>query len=197
MLAESMSRAPTTLAVVTAAGGSTRMGQCKAMLDWCGAPLISAHVTALSRRCEVIVVTGFDADRVSSACSCSTVHNSAWSTTAMIDSVRLGIGRWAGPVLVQPVDTVPVEAAVLDALLAIQRSAVPIDQAGHPGHPVLIAPQDVERLADQPHLRALLVDATEVWTHSRLCALSFNDMEAYERVLRVARGGLEPPTPRV
>ncbi|MCB9676565.1 MAG: NTP transferase domain-containing protein [Alphaproteobacteria bacterium] len=174
------------LAVVAAAGGSTRMGTPKALLDWGGRALVAAHVEALGRRCRVIVVTGAAADAVARAAG-ATVENPAWATSAMIDSLRVGLAGHQGTAVLQPVDTPPVESDVLDALLAVRDTAIPLDRDGRPGHPVVLSPRDVGRLATATTLRDVLDGAQRVRTRSRLVALGFNDPAEFAAAWRAAR----------
>ncbi len=129
------------LAVVLAAGGSTRMGQPKALLPFGGRPIVLAHVNALrpwARR--VIVVIGADADRVIAALEgqAEVVENPRWETTFPMDSLRCALSTNIGTAFVTPVDVPPVDPQTARALLESGQSAVPVDSAGHDGHPVVL-----------------------------------------------------------
>ncbi|HEY9721253.1 MAG TPA: NTP transferase domain-containing protein, partial [Oscillatoriaceae cyanobacterium] len=52
------------VAVVTAAGFSSRMGFSKALLEWHGKPLVAHQVETLAALGEVIVVLGHEAERI-------------------------------------------------------------------------------------------------------------------------------------
>lgn len=81
--------------VVLAAGGSSRFGEPKQMLDWHGKPLVS-HVAELASQAgldPVIVVTGADHDTVSEALTGSQVTvacNPGWAS-GQSSSVRVGV----------------------------------------------------------------------------------------------------------
>ncbi|MEZ4316563.1 MAG: NTP transferase domain-containing protein [Myxococcota bacterium] len=182
-----MSVDQSTLAIVTAAGRSARMGRTKALLDWGGIPLVRAHVRALEVRCRVVVVVGWDADRVAAAAGSEVARNRDWATGTMIDSIRVGLGHWRGDVLVQPVDTVPVSREVLNALVDAPGTTVPLDVHGNPGHPVRIGPADVGRLATVGSLRELTAGATRLQTTSAVVGAGFNTPAEYAAV--VARAG--------
>ncbi len=81
--------------VVLAAGGSTRLGRSKPLLDWHGEPFVRVvAATALSAGLQpVVVVTGSQADEVSGALDgmpLQIVHNAAWET-GQASSIRAGL----------------------------------------------------------------------------------------------------------
>ena len=204
-------RRATPIALVLAAGRSTRMGQPKALLDWFGEPLYAAHGRALNALGPVrtLVVLGADAGtihasiraRASGSAPLEVIHAPRWRSTSMIDSVRVGLRAIPSapetPVLVVPIDTPPVEAPVLRALLTADAATVPLDRDGRRGHPIRLPADALARSRHAATTRDLVRGAAGVATASMLVSLGFNTPEAFERVKRVARGGLEPPTPRV
>lgn len=84
-----------TAGVVLAAGGSSRLGRPKQLLEWHGAPLVrhvarQALATGLS---PVVVVTGAKADQVKAAVQglpVSFAHNPAWES-GQASSVQVGV----------------------------------------------------------------------------------------------------------
>lgn len=81
--------------VILAAGGSTRLGRPKQLLDWHGQPFVRAVArTALAGGLDpVIVVTGADADAVAGAVSglpVTLAHNESWRS-GQASSIRLGV----------------------------------------------------------------------------------------------------------
>lgn len=126
-------------AVILAAGGSTRMGRPKALLDVGGEPLIVRHVGVfLAMRLPVRVVLGGHGEAIAAVLPAEVerVWNVDWAATAMSDSARLGVAG-LGAALVMPVDLPPPEAATILALLACEGDAV-VQFAGQDGHPVRI-----------------------------------------------------------
>jgi CTP:molybdopterin cytidylyltransferase MocA len=154
-------------AVVLAAGASSRMGRCKALLAVDGVPMVRLHVLALSPWVDrVVVVVGFEGAAVA-----ETVNDLAevavqrrWRSSPMSSSVRLGLRSLPpGRVLVTPVDVPPVDAATARALAGTPASAVPVDGDGRAGHPVAIDDAVRKRLARAPRgLSALLTAAARV-----------------------------------
>ncbi|MCK6505282.1 NTP transferase domain-containing protein [Myxococcota bacterium] len=129
-------------AVILAAGGSTRMGRAKALLDVDGQPWVAAHVRALSPWVErVLVVVGAEGERVRAAlpAPAEPVENPAWATTGMAQSLALALARLPADAeaLVTPVDAPPAPAAVLAALADRGGPLVPT-AGGQDGHPVRV-----------------------------------------------------------
>lgn len=127
-------------AIILCAGGSTRMGTPKGLLDVAGTPLLVAHVAAArAAGLAVRVVLGSRAEdhqRVLPA-GVDVVLNPAWATTGMAESLALALVD--GPCLVTPVDVPPPRAATLRALLEGAGDAVPT-WSGEDGHPVRLDP---------------------------------------------------------
>jgi len=81
--------------IVLAAGGSTRLGRPKVLLDWHGQPFVRAvAISALAAGLQpVVVVTGPNDDEVSGALNglpVSVVHNTAWET-GQASSIQAGL----------------------------------------------------------------------------------------------------------
>ena len=185
------------LAVVLAAGASSRMGRDKATLDWFGTPLLAAHLDALP--CPVHVVVAARIPGIVLPDRAAWVVNPRAASTTMGDSAVLGCAGHAGPVLFLPVDTVPQPTLIL-RLLACSQTTVPLDVHGRRGHPILVHADGIQRLRamKEPNLRKLVADAAVLQTTDPTCALDFDTPAALRAVVeRVAGGGLEPPTPRV
>ena len=131
-----------TSAVILAAGGSTRMGRAKALLELGQGTLLAAHVAALSAVCgQVSVVVGAHREAVEAEarrCGAQVVFNADWQRTGMADSLRLGLEGLSGAVLVTPVDVPPAPLRVLEAVLAVPGGAAVPTCAGRDQHPVRI-----------------------------------------------------------
>lgn len=125
------------VAVVLAAGASSRMGAPKALLKLRdGRTLLQAHLDALADF-PVVVVQGRWALPVPA------VHNPDWQITGMVESLALAlVGRGEERVLVTPVDAAPVRRPDLAALLAAPAPAC-LAYAGRPGHPVVVRREQV------------------------------------------------------
>jgi nicotine blue oxidoreductase len=169
---------PQPAAIILAAGGSTRMGEPKALLDLHGRSLIEAHVAALSTCCSpVIVVLGAAGDEINAVLpeGVQRVWNPDWASTQTKDSIVLGLASLAPDctVVVTPVDVPPVPVDVLEMLLDSPLPAVPVDE-GQRGHPVVVlAGPALEALRAAP-LHAHLKDVTEVEVDWPDCTLGFN-----------------------
>jgi CTP:molybdopterin cytidylyltransferase MocA len=114
--------------VVLAAGGGRRMGRPKALVELDGQPLVvRAQAVLRDGRCHpVAVVTGAGHDQVAPLVDGPVVHNAAWAD-GQAGSARAALD-WAGgagvdAVVVLPVDTPGIPAAVVDRLIAGWRGA--------------------------------------------------------------------------
>ena len=115
-----------------AAGGSSRLGRPKQLIQYDGETLL-ARAVRLAREagCQpIIVVLGFEADRMKNAlagCDVVTVVNPAW-WGGMASSLRAGVAAWSesaaddSNVLLMVCDQPKVEAEDLRKLLAIHAS---------------------------------------------------------------------------
>ena len=172
-----------TIGVVLAAGGSTRMGQAKALLDVCGRPLLLRHVEAFhANGLPVRVVLGAAAESIRGllATGVEVRVNEAWATTTPADSAWLALadGR---PALLTPVDVPPVRPDVLAALLHLSQDAVPCFD-GRDGHPVRLWPPHVAGRLD-----ARLRGARRVPVDDAECVLNLNTPAEWEAWLPRAR----------
>jgi molybdenum cofactor cytidylyltransferase len=133
------------VAVLTAAGRSSRMGRPKALLEWHGLPLITHQVRALMGLREVIVVLGHEVHAIRPFVPASPkvriFENPEYDqgrTSTLLAAFRAIDTNPAG-ILVAAVDQ-PVIPAVLDRLLFEHHPCSPIAvpaHAGKRGHPVL------------------------------------------------------------
>ena len=164
--------------IILAAGGSTRMGRPKQLLQLAGKPLLQHAIDAAAASCldEVIVVLGDRAEEIKSALRLSPggkvriVVNEEYSK-GQSTSLRLGIRSADARSTVAAVllgDQPFVTARLIDKIAAAFRTGDspitrPVYVAANgdvvPGHPVLIARRvwpDVERLEGEEGARALL-----------------------------------------
>jgi len=159
--------------VVLAAGGSTRMGQPKQLLEHRGMSLIRhAATVALASSCRpVCVVLGDQAERLEQEISdlpVVVVRNDAWDT-GMASSIRAGVqavleaNPRADAVVVMLCDQPLVTAALLDALVeewrTTGRSLVASDYGAEQGVPALFAHAwfgDLVRLTGDVGARTIL-----------------------------------------
>ncbi|MFO0749432.1 MAG: nucleotidyltransferase family protein [Myxococcota bacterium] len=142
-----MLRREEVVALVTAAGASSRMGRPKALVAWppgAGTTLVEHQVRALAGFRAIVVVTG--AHAFAPPAPAVEAHNARWAEGR---STSLEVGAAALPddaraVLVTAVDQ-PLDPDVVDALLATldleQDDAVqPMSRAtGRRGHPLVLA----------------------------------------------------------
>lgn len=116
--------ASSVVAVVLAAGHSSRMGANKLLVELDGEPLLRHAVKAAlaSRATRVVVVTGNDVERIHAALAgldVAFVHNSAFAT-GMASSLRTGVAAVGGAraAMICLGDMPRITAAHLDALIA-------------------------------------------------------------------------------
>ena len=161
-----MERSPV-IAVVLAAGGSTRMGAPKALLRWDDTTLIARHVAGFrSAGMDVRVATGGHADEVESATRLAGAlpcPNPRWASTGPFESLRCCLANL--PVdtrlLVTPVDVPPAPSSVIRMLLRQAGPAVPQSE-GQDVHPVCTIVRDVLAAAPGWTLRDCLRTAPRV-----------------------------------
>lgn len=161
------STAPRAAAVLLAAGRGRRVGQCKALLQVCGRPLLLWHLDALVGVFdEVVVVVGAQQAEVRSvgathALAVRWVENISWADTDMAASLRMGVAACAAPrVLCCPCDTVPAPSDALRALRDAE-GAVALGHRGAPGHPICAAQGALLRVLSAGTLRHLPVEVLE------------------------------------
>jgi molybdenum cofactor cytidylyltransferase len=147
-------------AIILAAGGSTRMGRPKQLLEIGGLPLVAraVDVALASGARPVAVVVGADADRVLAAVAdreILAVHNPDWKS-GLSSSIRAGLAALlkAEPaldaVLVAPCDQPALSAAIIGLLAANHRSTGLISAArfgGRNGAPAIFGRSHFSALA--------------------------------------------------
>jgi CTP:molybdopterin cytidylyltransferase MocA len=173
------------LAIVLAAGGSSRMGRPKALLPLPeGRTLLQAWIHRLQAHCRVCVVQGAVDLVVPPGVELRT--NPDWATTGMRESLLRGLaGRPAQAVLVTPVDAPPCTEVELRRLLAQPGSAV-LSWGGEPGHPVRLGAGDLARLKVGTLAEALR-EATAVQAESEAVLLNLNTPEDWQAFTRERR----------
>lgn len=191
-----MLRAVEAVAVVTAAGASTRMGRPKALLGWGGKPLLQHQMDALRDWGRVIVVLGHEATSIQATVSLpANVRVIVHPAYALGRSSSLAAGFAAIPpgpaaILVAGVDQ-PLDTEVLAMLLDAMDShavCVPTCQ-GHRGHPVLLAGRllgELQAVQHEPEgLRTIVrrhaASCREVAVPGSFPLLDLNTPEAYTR----------------
>jgi molybdenum cofactor cytidylyltransferase len=135
--------------VVLAAGGSTRLGRPKALLDWHGEPFVRAVTsTALAAGLQpVVVVTGSDAPQVEQALQglpASLVHNSEWEMgqSSSIKAALQTLPAKTGAAVFLLADQPQIGSNVIDTLRARHAASLspivaPLVMEEHRGNPVL------------------------------------------------------------
>jgi molybdenum cofactor cytidylyltransferase len=184
--------------VVLAAGGSSRFGEPKQLLDWHGKPLVS-HVAGLARKAglkPVVVVTGADHDTVSEALAASqsvVACNPAWGS-GQASSVRVGIEQLpdeVGGVVFLLVDQPLIPPELIKSIIhQHQRYPAAIVKpiiAGKAGNPVLFDKQvftDLTQLDGDVGGRALFdkFPAREVIWEDERTQEDIDTPEDYQRI---------------
>lgn len=147
------------VALITAAGASTRMGQPKALVPWHGTPLLlhQARVLAAMHDIgEVIAVIGKDAEPIEAARAgwdvrLRLVWNARWDegrSTSIEAGAMAFVEREPAGVLVVAVDQ-PLTPEVVRQLIAARPAPGEVivpTHAGRRGHPVLLAGSFLEQL---------------------------------------------------
>jgi molybdenum cofactor cytidylyltransferase len=130
-------------ALILAAGGSSRMGKAKQLLEIGGKPLVARAVDAAldSGAGPVVVVLGADSERILARISgrgIIAVNNPEWAT-GLASSIRAGLAALlaAEPaleaVLIAPCDQPALSAEVIQRLAAAHRSSGRISAARYGG----------------------------------------------------------------
>lgn len=164
------------------------MGTPKGQLMLSHQPLLSRHVEALSKVTQTIyIVVGPDTGNLPLDLRnrVTIVEAPDGAKAPMIGSIARALHvAPVGPTWITPVDTPPARVQTLDKLWKAGWPSVPVDAAGHRGHPVLIGPHEIAAIRASPPaggLRALLTNATEVLVEDPLVAWDFDDPEAWGR----------------
>ena len=154
----------TYLALITAAGASTRMGRPKALVHWHGTPLLLHQAWVLEAFLdisEVVAVVGKDATAIGAARSewrtgLRLVDNERWEdgrSTSIEAGVAAFIERHPRGVLIVAVDQ-PLEREVVERLLMARPEpgeVVVPTYARRRGHPVLLAGSFLPALGRATH----------------------------------------------
>lgn len=171
---------PGTWGIVLCAGGSTRMGRPKGLLERDGTPLIVLHVrsfAALGLPVRVVLGAEEERHRVVLPATVQILVNPSWKETGPSESAALALAGVARALLT-PVDVPPARPETLRALLAGEGDAVPAWR-GQDGHPVrLDAPHPPGRLDHR------LVGARRVPVEDPDCVLNLNTPRDWEAWLR-------------
>lgn len=137
------------LAVVLAAGGSTRLGQPKQLLTRNGETLVhrAVRLAAATHPARLLVVIGAHAALIAEAlrtCECDVIRNDAWQEglASSLHAAARSIAGFAGPVLVLGCDQPALEAEHLARLLQGAHDspvhAAATLHAGLPGIPAIV-----------------------------------------------------------
>jgi len=183
---------PPVHAVILAAGGSTRMGQPKGLLDVDGVPLAWCHAAGfLGAGLPVTIVLGAHEAAYRAALRpwmateplpVRLVVNPAWATTTPADSLRLA--HAAGAAIVTPVDVPPARPSTTRALLREPADAV-AGFDGARGHPVRLA----SPLLPGERMDTRLARAPVVLVDDPTCLLNLNTPSAWRAWLHARQGG--------
>ena len=154
-----MLQGPKPLLVVLAAGGSTRLGETKALVDIAGRAPLERLVAAARTACDgALVVAGDAHDEIAARlpAGCRLVHNAdprAGRTGSVQAAVRAAPGR---DLCIAPVDVPLVPSSVFDSLAAAWSAAGAPPRgwlaprhapSGRHGHPVLVGRRLLEELS--------------------------------------------------
>lgn len=177
-----MTDVPTTHAVILAAGGSTRMGQPKALLltpdEFPGTTLLDAHLHAFAPFCHrILVVVGAHANAIRASLQppIEVVTNPDWDQTHMSDSLQLALERLPASdwTFVTPVDVPPCRPSWLRALQSAGAPAV-LTHMEQRGHPVLAPIGPTHQALRHGTLAQALQSARKVEVPDIECTLNLN-----------------------
>lgn len=150
------------VAIVLAAGLSSRMGKVKVLLPWGRETVLEAILRRLhmARLDQIVVVTGHEAERIrpiATRFSVTTVHNPDYRRGEMLSSLQAGLraldDRFAGCLVVlgdQPQIQGRVVGDLLTAFAEGRGSIVAPSFQMRRGHPILIGCQHWPALLDLP-----------------------------------------------
>ena len=134
---------PAPAAVVLAAGGSTRMGRPKALLEYKGRSFVACAVELATRAgCAPIVVVTGAVELADQGLAARLVHNDRWQY-GQLGSLQRGLAALEDPagVLVLTVDRPHLRVPTVVTLVAAFRTAPQFSwkpaHAGRRGHPVI------------------------------------------------------------
>ena len=186
-------------AILTAAGESTRMGQTKALLPWCGTTLVEYQIACLadSGVSEVLVVLGHQAEVITpyvnttqARCVLNPLYRLGKST-----SIKAGlreIDPGAAAILLLAVDqprTVEIVSTVIRAHFERDASITSPRYQGRGGHPLIFSAslrQELANISEERQgirevFRAHREDVTEVELDDPMVTLDLNTREDYEQ----------------
>ena len=157
------------------------MGSPKALLDLGGEPILRRLTRVYERHCrQVVVVIGFEADRIRAAVRANYAVNPDPSR-GQLSSLQCGLAalRDDGPFLFQPVDYAAVSEATIRTLLAVMEIEEPLLAIprfdGKRGHPVACAAKlRAEFLALSPDAAARDI------IHARIAETRYVDVQDRE-----------------
>lgn len=167
--------------VVLAAGASTRLGACKALVDLAGEPPLARLLAAAdaARPAALVVVGGAHAEALAGWLAthpgrATLVRHSGWAQ-GRLGSVAAAAAALPGrDLLLAPVDVPLVSAATFASLAAAFRAAgapprgwLAPEHGGRPGHPVVLGralAAEAAGLAPDVPLRTLRERAAPLWT---------------------------------
>lgn len=190
-------------AIVLAAGKSSRMGQCKSLLEIAGRPMIQHVLDAISQAgiTNILVVTGHQPDKIRSAVGARAVcvHNPEFARGGMISSIKAGIAALpcqSSAFLIALGDHPLVRAETIRQMIdQLPDSGIlqPIHR-GRGGHPVLISADQSQQILQLPSSATLKTWMAE--NQSRIVELETDDPgilidvdtpREYHRVLEICR----------
>lgn len=195
-----------TAGLILAAGMSKRMGTFKQLLPLNGKPLVvhAADLFFSAGVSDVYVVTGFRAEDIHSALlprPVRFVHNPAYASTEMFDSVRIGLERLLDSeterVFLLPADMPFVPGSILPLLAArmdeTDADAVFPSTGTHRLHPPLLSRECFERLysySGENGLRGAFASCAKrieyVLTDEIGCSVDVDTPKDYETLLELA-----------
>lgn len=192
--------------VIPAAGASSRLGECKALVDLGGrTPLeLLLEAGAALAPPPPLVLAGADLEALRAALppGAELLHNPRWSEGRSGGLALAAAARPGLDLFIAPVDTPLVPAEVFSALLEVWESAgrpargwlSPRHQGRH-GHPLLLGRDLARELAGWPparSLRELRRRAEPIWALETPCTAVLDDLDEpadLEALRRRIRGG--------
>jgi molybdenum cofactor cytidylyltransferase len=195
MTTETKSAGSLPMALILAAGGSTRMGSPKSLLRLGEGTLIEQHIAALTpytSTMTVVIGAAHELLRRHIPPSVTIVFNADWAATQPADSLRLALqtAPYHRRAWLVPVDTPPATADTLERLLAHGAPAIPVDSINRRGHPALLGDAELAILrahAPVGGVRTLLDSAPEVHVDDPLIAMNFNSPGDWAAFLKASK----------
>lgn len=191
-------------AIILAAGRSSRMGEFKPLMPIGGKPMILHLIDTFAKvGCNpIVIVTGRNANELknfvdSYVDNVKFVHNLAYESTQMLDSIKLGIGGFekdsnCDKFFLTPADIPLFKENTLKKLLLTQGKIIKPSYKDKCGHPILLDKsliQSIMKFDKEGGLKQALIltkeEVVRVPVEDKGILMDADTKEEYEKLLRL------------